>query len=171
MPVRRRPPRLLLNFATAVSLVLCVATLVLWARSYSNPDVLPLPSLWRAVALRGQLSVDDQPRFDRDFDRSLAEWNSLPGLGWRWHRYSPAIQREYLVASPPPGFKQPAPVTRHNVPFAAPMALILTAALPSIRLVRAARAYRRRRLRLCPACGYDLRATPERCPECGRTTS
>src|SRR4051794_17519367 len=38
MPPVRRLPRILLNAATALSLVLCVAIMVMWARSYTYKE-------------------------------------------------------------------------------------------------------------------------------------
>jgi hypothetical protein len=56
---------------------------------------------------------------------------------------------------------------------AAPHRLVVagTLVLPGLRLaspvLRRRRQRRRSREGLCPACGYDLRASPGRCPECG----
>jgi hypothetical protein len=44
---------------------------------------------------------------------------------------------------------------------------IATAIMPTLALRRIMQRKRRTRTNHCARCGYDLRASPERCPECG----
>jgi hypothetical protein len=77
--------------------------------------------------------------------RGVPLMSALPGLG-----------KLFTVASPG-WFVQ--------VPW--PALAVLAAAAPVAAFQRRLRRRRRARAELCLSCGYDLRATPQRCPECG----
>jgi hypothetical protein len=57
---------------------------------------------------------------------------------------------------------------KHSAVVPAWPGAIALAVLPAVWLSQAARRRRRARTGRCLTCGYDLRATPDRCPECGQ---
>jgi len=129
--------RRLLNLLTALSLVASVAATWLWAVSHV------------AGPTYAAMTHSHRDRFLPPRDRGFL---LTPGF-----LYLGADQRR---GAPPPW--GPIPLG----PVAA-----LAGVAPAWTAVRVSRRRRhvRRRLGdgLCPACGYDLRATPGRCPECG----
>ena len=81
------------------------------------------------------------------------------------HQYSRGFRTVPLTAADVIGW--------HRAWWAPYWLVMLVAGLPAMllsrQLGRGIAARRRRARGRCAACGYDLRASPQRCPECGRT--
>ena len=192
--------RHLLNLLTALSLLLCVAVVALWVRSYFAADrfaVMPLAvrpdgfraGVYTAYTWRGVLSVG---AIRHDFDPAttpaqLYQMHLRSFLarraegGWVWRSQAPETFPE--TAGKPLsrwgfvgwGFNRSEDPGHWGtgVGWSTPswFLLLLCSLLPGLRLMSALRRRLRGRTGRCPSCGYDLRATPGRCPECGTITT
>jgi hypothetical protein len=157
--------RQLFNLAAAVLLLLCAATVFLWARSYRYGDFLSIfrsSTEYRFASVRGQICFQADatnhpdgarnwsvrsPLYPIDSPATIAYSYTRLGFTWTECAYAHRWPARFVIVA---------------IPFWFLVALQL--ALP----IRWAYQHRwRSPAGHCPNCGYDLRATPERCPECG----
>lgn len=89
-------------------------------------------------------------------------------LGFSYREVAGQTQQSTLDGILPRSSTKPVLVKRWAVPYWSLAAL--TGLLPLLWLFMKFRP-RRRLAGQCPHCGYDLRATPRRCPECGTATA
>ena len=192
----RRFLRILLNAATALSIVMFIAvagaymaarwrddcwTFKYFPSYYVNPHA-PLPSdAWCLVVqcnnatdgvgvlciVYRQIEASATARFTVEHGHGAADHLYFIWAHERWHRAGFRFGHSRWVADYPHTVK---PCDAWQVGLPRWFLLAVAAVLPSMRIA----AWRRRRRRTsriapgqCPTCGYDLRATPDRCPECG----
>ena len=165
----KRLRRTIFNGLTVLSLVLCVATVGLWVRSYwrcncvgyLNADGTTLSACQSftgrigIIVLRGDLSNFTSRRKSGLFAYSQPAFrlwllNTLLGIEW---------------SSTP--IRDPNYHTETSIIVPNGYILSLFSILPLLKLYRGFRFSRLPTVGQCKECGYDLRATPDRCPECG----
>ena len=168
--------RRLFNIATVVSLLLFLAVVVLWVRSYWVADDLESEARWHVgtnthvheiqlfstrggcFLLGGAYSLP-WPAQDQPWPAAPRRWRHSTGPPSdfdRDHPWRPLFVQETdgdVVA-----------VSLRYWPLC-----ILLSVFPVLWLVSTC--HNPRATTGCPSCGYDLRATPGRCPECGATAT
>jgi len=176
--------RRLFNLLAAVSLVLCLATLPLWVRSYWRSDDLSYTRSTQEELVNfgpqstyGELSVVANYFPEKDSNREQG-WNlhtraSSPEQMFRYcGKYLIQGQVSSVLGSRFGYFSQridPVHFARY-IWFPHWLLALVFAILPALWFRSFARTRKRRRLGLCAKCNYDLRASKERCPECGTLT-
>jgi hypothetical protein len=186
----RRP----LNLLTVLSLLLWAAVVAMWVRSYRVGDLwMHVTHVgngfreWSLASSSGRFGwhATDWQYMGENAGRGWAadRFNGslrqglTPGTTRPW-RLSPWETLGFHTSNTSEQHRPSDPVTDEhyrrrvttrvvNVPYYAPA--LLTAVTPAWWVLSRRGVRRRRRLArgLCAHCGYDLRASPERCPECG----
>jgi hypothetical protein len=159
------------NWLAAVSALLCVGLIIPWCLGIVEGDQWTFPrrdlATYTVIASgNGQFRYMHGNEADSPFgppEDSISHatnFSAVKGiddltlLGWR--------------GTGVPGFRNNRARSGYAVTISYWLAFVFGAILPVAWLINRRRQQRAKRTGLCPACGYDLRATPERCPECGR---
>jgi len=180
-------PRRLFSLVALTCLLLCVITLGWWARSY-------LPADLHVGAADGRLVLlFSDPPLTRFWVKECPVGNGTEAsaaTAWTRARRGQFLKQVLYGATPgaPGGFTMlnkplqsasfagvvhitepaaPGDATYHLIAVPLPYLALLLALPPVAWLVTTLRHRHRRRAGCCANCGYDLRATSGRCPECG----
>jgi hypothetical protein len=168
------------NGSAAISLLLCVAMCVLWARGYRFDDKIEYRThggglgghsdywMWSyggaiGMAMSTEWTPDAGISFYSSDCSALGETNINAFRSDRSAR--PGLHLLGLWFVHDPTDRSPLPWRELGLPTW--FAVIFLAILPLVWMRGCARRRDRMRHGLCPTCGYDLRVSPNRCPECG----
>ena len=185
----RRIARNVLAFLSILSLLLFLSVCVLWVRSYQWVDRIfcRAEDVRWIEAQRGDLSIQSEPGINSNIPvgslrldhQPISAWQATPALyELRYVSFPIApdtiVQRQWLgIEIYTLENANRMRVTEVVLPFwsLAIAAAALPLGLMSRKFMQHARKRRRRSEGLCTSCGYDVRASPQCCPECGASVA
>ena len=146
--------RRLFTLMAALSLIVCMASIVLWKRSYQATDIMDTP-------------------IGEHREVGFVTWSGRVRIVYAMSEKSPFWTEWSVQSSVVDQMHQPFDVEQEDgniyiraitLPFW--FLVLITVPIPAVEI---ARRIRKRKLGIgqCTSCGYDLRASPDRCPECG----